>query len=340
MRRARIVGTGSYVPPAVVKNDDLKQFLDVSDEWIFARTGVKERRYAEVGVYTSELALEASRQAIQDAGYQPKDVECIIFATISPDHHFPGTAVHLQTKLGIADKYCACYDIRQEGSGFVHGTEMARAFIEAGVYRNVLVVGAEICSHMLDFSDRSREITVLFGDGAGAALFQETDTEKADEGVFHTEMHADSSGASDGFHTTVFDISHKPSIDYDPKDVNSFASLYPQMPNGHSHFVNGVNRMAEVTLSALQKNGLTLHDVDWVLPHQANGNMNNEMADRINLPSEKMLMNIHKYGNTSAAAIPLLLNENIRNGQIKRGDLLLFVAFGSGFTWGAALGRY
>jgi 3-oxoacyl-[acyl-carrier-protein] synthase-3 len=324
----------------VVKNDDLRQYMDTSDEWIFTRTGVKERRYAEVGVYTSDLALEASRMAIKDAGLAPGDVECIVLATLSPDRLFPGTAIYLQNKLGIADKCCACYDIRQQCSGFVYGTEMARAFIEGGMYRNVLVVGAEVHSHMLDFSTRGRNVTVLFGDGASATLFQATDTDKLDEGVFYTEAHADGNGAFTGVHLVGYDISHKPILDYDPLDFNKNETLWPQMPNARNLFVNGIIRMAEVALSALEKNGLTIDDVTWVLPHQANIHINNEMANRLNLPKEKMLMNMHKYGNTTAATIPLLLDEHIRSGQIKRGDLLVFVAFGSGFTWGSALVRY
>lgn len=340
MRRAKIIGTGSYLPPAVVKNDDLKQYMDTSDEWIFTRTGIKERRYAEAGVYTSDLALEATRKAIETARLQPDELECIIFATLSPDHHFPGSAVFLQTKLGIADSCCACYDIRQQCSGFLYGTEMAKAFIESGVYKNVLVVGAEIHSHALDFSNRGRGVTVLFGDGASAALFRATDTTREDEGVFYTEVHADGQGALSGVHMKIWDISHKPYVDYDSTNFEENEALWPQMPNARNLFVNGVIRMAEVVLNALDKNGLTIDDVDWVLPHQANIHINNEMANRINLPREKVLMNINKYGNTTAATIPLLLDEHIRSGQIKRGDLLVFVAFGSGFTWGAALVRY
>ena len=340
MKRARIIGTGSYLPPTVVKNDDLSQYMDTSDEWIFTRTGTKERRYADVGVYTSDLALEASRMAIEDAGLEPGEVECIILATLSPDRLFPGTAIYLQNKLGIADTCCACYDIRQQCSGFVYGTEMARAFIESGMYRNVLMVGAEVHSHMLDFSDRGRKVTVLFGDGASATLFGATDTDKEDEGVFYTEVHADGEGAFNGVHLIAYDFSCKPVVDYNPLVFDENEILWPQMPNARNLFVNGVTRMGDVVLSALDKKGLALDDVDWVLPHQANVHINNEMAKRISLPSEKVLMNIHKYGNTTAATIPLLLDEHIRSGQIKRGDLLVFVAFGSGFTWGAALVRY
>jgi len=340
VRRARIIGTGSYLPPTVVKNDELGQYMDTSDEWIYSRTGTRERRYADAGVYTSDLALEASRKTLENAGLEPGEVDCIILATLSPDRLFPGTAVYLQNKLGIADKCCACYDIRQQCSGYLYGTEMAKAFIEGGIYKNVLMVGAEVHSHMLDFSDRGRAVTVLFGDGASATLFQAFDTDKADEGVFFTEIHADGAGAYNGVHLVGYDFSCKPVVDYNPLEFDENEILWPQMPNARNLFTNGVIRMGEVALSALEKNGLTLDDVDWVLPHQANIHINTEMANRINLPSEKLLMNIHKYANTTAATIPLLLDEYTRSGQIKRGDLLVFVGFGSGFTWGAALVRY
>ncbi len=338
--RAKIIGTGSYVPPEVVKNDDLKQWMDTSDEWIHKRTGIRERRYAEVGITTSDLALEASKRAIENAGIQPEEVDCIILGTLSPDMFFPGTAIFMQQKLGISDHGCACYDIRQQCSAFVYGTEMAKAFIEGGMYRTVLVVGSEIHSHGLDFSTRGRAVTVLFGDGAAAVLYQRTETDREDDGVFHTEVHADGKGAFEGVHMVVYDLHRKPIVDYNPLNFEENVGLFPQMPNPRNLFVNGVLRMCEVALRALELNGLTLDDVDWVLPHQANAHINNEMAKRINLPQEKLLMNIHKYGNTTAATIPLLLDEFTRNGQIQRGQLLLCVAFGSGFTWGAVLVRY
>ena len=339
-RRAKIFGTGSYLPPNVVKNEDLKQYMETSDEWIHKRSGIRERRYAEHGVYTSDLALEASRKAIEDAGIRPEEIECIILATLSPDIHFPGTAVFLQDKLGIADKECACYDIRQQCSGFVYGTELASTLIETGKYRNVLLVGAEVHSSGIEFADRGRLVTVLFGDGAAAVVFGAVETDRDDEGVFYTKLHADGRGALNGVHMKVFDFSHKPLIDYDALDPEKNADLWPDMPNPRKLFTTGVVKMSEVTLNALEKNGLTVDDVDWLLPHQANIHIINDTGERINLPKEKMLVNIDKYGNTTAATIPLLLDENIRNGQIKRGDLLVFTAFGSGFTWGTALVRY
>lgn len=338
--RAKIAGTGAYLPPKVVKNDDLKVYMDTSDEWIYERSGIRERRYAEEGVYTSDLGLEASRVALEDAGLEPNDLECIIFATLSPDFFFPGCAVFLQEKLAIAEQGCACYDIRQQCSGFVYGTEMARTFIESGTYGNVLVVGAEIHSHIIEFSDRGRAITVLFGDGAAATVFVPMETDRHDEGVFYTRMHADGRGALNGVHMKIWDVSKRPFMDYDTRDVGQNRDLWPEMTNPRGLFNNGVIRMAEATLHALEKNALTIDDVDWLLPHQANIHICQGAADRMRLPREKVLMNLHKYGNTTAATIPLLLDEYTRNGQIQRGQLLAFTAFGSGFTWGAALVRY
>jgi len=338
--RAKITGTGSYLPPKVVKNDDLKEFMDTSDEWIYQRSGIRTRRYAEVGVTTSDLALEASKIALEDAGLRAEDVECIVLATLSPDIHFPGTALFLQEKLGISGLACACYDVRAQCSGFLYATETARALIESGTYRRVLVVGAEIHSHFLEFSTRGRLVTVLFGDGAGAVILQGVDSDREDDGVLCTEVHGDGRGALNGVHQKVFDMGHRPFLDYDVLNTETNADLWPNMSNPRGLYTNGVIRMSEVTLSVLGKKGFTIDDVDWVLPHQANLHMIRDMAERIKLPQEKMLVNIDRYGNTSAATIPTLLDENVRNGKIQRGHLLVFTAFGSGFTWGAALVRY
>jgi len=338
--RAKIVGTGSYLPPRVVKNDDLKQYMETSDQWIYERSGIRNRRYADPGVRTSDLALEASKQALEDAGMEAGEVQCIVLATLSPDIHFPGTGLFLQEKLGISDRACPCFDVRAQCSGFLYSTELARSLIEGGTYQNVLVVGAEIHSSIMDFSTRGRLVTVLFGDGAGAMVLRGVETDRDDEGILCTEVHGDGRGALNGVHQRLFDTSHKPFIDYDVLDFDKNVEAWPNMSNPRGLYTNGVLRMSEVTLSVLARKGLTIDDVDWVLPHQANLHMIRDMAERVKLPQEKMLVNIEKYGNTSAATIPTLLDENIRNGKIRRGQLLVFTAFGSGFTWGAVLARY
>lgn len=338
--RATIAGTGSYLPPRVVKNDDLKPFMETSDQWIHERSGIRARRYAEDGVPTSDLALEASRRALEDAGLAAEDVQCIVLATLSPDIHFPGTGLFLQEKLGIAGLSCPCFDVRAQCSGFLYSTEVARALIETGVHQNVLVVGAEKHSAIMDFSTRGRLVTVLFGDGAGAMVLRATETDRDDEGIFFTELHGDGRGALNGVHQRLFDTTHAPFIRYDVRDFDANAEAWPNMCNPRGLYANGVIRMSEVTLAVLEKKGFTVDDVDWVLPHQANLHMIRDVAERIKLPMEKMLINIDKYGNTSAATIPTLLDENIRNGKIRRGHLLVFTAFGSGFTWGGVLLRY
>ncbi len=338
--RAKIIGTGSYLPDTILKNDDLKPFMDISDEWITQVSGIRQRHYAEAGTYTSDLALEASKIAIEDAGLEPVDIDCIIFATLSPDVHMPGTGVILQDKLGLADKGCACYDIRQQCSGFVFATEMAKAFIESGQYHTILVVGAEIHSSGIEYSNRGRDVTILFGDGASAAIFQAMETERRDEGVFFAEMHCDGRGAFDGVFQRVFDVSHKPALYYDVLDPEVNHESLVKMSNPRKLYKNAVVRMADETKKALEKNQLTVDDVDWLLPHQANIHIIQDMGLRLKIPKEKVLININKYANTSAATIPLLLDEYIKNGHIQTGQLIVLTAFGAGFTWGTVLIRY
>jgi len=338
--RAKVTGTGSYLPPRILKNDDLKPYMDVTDEWIYQVSGIRQRHYADTGTYTSDLACEASKIALEDAGLEPADIDCIIFATLSPDIHMPGTGVFLQDKLGIADLGCACYDIRQQCSGFVYAVEMAKAFIESGQYKTILVVGAEIQSSGIEYSNRGRDVTILFGDGASAVVFQPFETERADDGLFFAEMHADGRGAFDGVYQRVFDVSKKPAIFYDTLDYSVNHETAVKMSNPRKLFSNAVIRMADETKKSLEKNGLSLDDVDWVLPHQANLHIIRDMGQRLKIDKEKVLMNIHKYANTSAATIPLLLDEYIRNGSIQPGHLIVFTAFGAGFTWGTALMRY
>jgi 3-oxoacyl-[acyl-carrier-protein] synthase-3 len=216
--------------------------------------------------------------------------------------------------------------------------EMAHVFVESGTYDNVLVVGAEIHSNVLDYSDRGRAVTVLFGDGAAVVVVSPTDGDESC--ILHSEMHADGSGALNAIHIKIFDISKKPVVWYDPADLEANADLHPVMPGAKNLFSNAVRRMAEIAVSSLAHVGLTVDDVDWLLPHQANMRINNMVAENLGMPTEKVLYNIHKFGNTSAATIPLLLAEFVDNGTIKRGDLLLMVGFGAGFTWGSVVLRY
>ncbi|QTA78358.1 3-oxoacyl-[acyl-carrier-protein] synthase 3 [Desulfonema limicola] len=338
MIKAYIRAVGMYVPENVVKNEELPRELNTSDEWIRQRTGVFERRYASPGDRTSDLAKRAVDNMLERGEVLADEIDCIIFATLSPDFFFPGAGVFLQEKLGWADRHIPCYDIRQQCSGFVYGLQMAQAFVQTGIYKNVLLAGAEIHSNALDFSERGRAVTVLFGDGAGVLVVSPSKDSKSE--ILSVEIHADGAGALNGIHMKLHDIGQRPVIYYDPSDFNANADLYPDMPASRNLFANAVRRMTEVSLSLLARLNLSVSDIDWVVPHQANIRINKSVVEHLGISDDKVLYNVHKYGNTTAATIPLLLAEYSENNTIKRGDLLLTPAFGSGFTWGAALIRY
>ncbi len=335
---AYIRSSGMYVPETVVKNDDLPDVLETSDEWIVQRSGIHERRVAKPGQLCSDLALNAVENLLSKGEVDAREIDCIIFATLSPDIFFPGTAVFLQEKLGWADRHIPCYDIRQQCTGFVYGLQMAQAFVESGVYQNVLLVGSEVHSNALDYSVRGRAVTVLFGDAAAAVVVSPSRDDRSR--ILKINTHADGKGALTGIHMKIFDIGKRPIIDYDPTDFESNKDLFPEMPSSKNLFSNAVRRMTEVSLTTLAQLGLKNTDVDWVLPHQANMRINQMVAKQLEVAQGRVLYNIHKYGNTTAATIPLLLAEFTDRGTIRRGDLLLMVAFGSGFTWGAAVVRY
>ncbi len=331
MRRSVIAGIGSYVPPRVVTNDDLSRLMTTSDEWIRTRSGIKERRFAGEGVYCSDLALEAANNALADAHLEPSDLDFIIFATVSPDHHFPGTACFLQAKLGVP--YIGCLDLRNQCTGFIYGLAVGDAFIRIGMYRHVLVVGSELHSNALNFSDEGRDVSVLFGDGAGAVVLASSSEE--DRGILYTELHADGRFAK-ALHMDVWNISRKPYLTHESIDTGE---IWPQM-DGKTVFKHAVIRMAELVTHALKQCSMQPEDIKYVIPHQANQRINQLVAERLGFPHEKFLNNIHKYGNTTAASIPLLLDEAYQAGKLERGDHLLLIAFGSGFTWASALLRW
>jgi len=351
MLRAKILGLGSFVPDRVVTNDELRYLderhvradaprIDTSDEWIRARTGIEERRYVpNDGTWAcSDLALQAAKRAIEDAGCQAKDIDCIVLSTLSPDIHFPGTAVFLQSKLGIdGTDGCACYDIRQQCSGFVYGLQMADAFVRTGLYKRVLVVGSELHSHSLDYTTRGRDVTVLFGDGAGAVVVGPVETDDPREGILYTKVSADGSGAMD-LHLKVFEIQHIPYVWYDATTRNEFREMYPQM-NGKKVFLNAVRAMNLATRAAMESTGLSWGDVDWFVPHQANLRINEAVVQYAEIPPAKVLNSIQKYGNTTAASIPLTIDHHRKAGTVKKGDLIVATAFGAGFTWGSAIFR-
>lgn len=337
-RYAYIRSNGMYVPEKVVTNEDLTKLMDTSNEWIVQRTGINERRYADIGVNTSDLAKLAVENMLSKKEVKLKDIDCLIFATCSPDFLIPGTGVLLQDKLGISKSHIPCYDIRQQCSGYIYGLQMAKAFIETGVYENILVVGAELHSHALEMNTRGRAVSVIFGDGAACSVISATNNDSSC--IISTSAFSDGAGAFKGMHGKLFDQSQKPIIWYDPKNDDENIDLYPVMASSKNLFTNAVRRMVEVAKKSLKENDLSLKDIKYLLPHQANMRINQMVADYLKVDQDKVLYNIHKYGNTTAATIPLLLSEFTDNGTIKRGDLILMVSFGVGFTWGSALIRY
>lgn len=335
MVRSRIAAVGGYVPENTVTNADLAQFMETSDEWIQQRTGIRERRWVK-GETTSDLALKASNEAISKAGMQPSDIDLIIFATLSPDHDFPGSGCFLQDKLGIPG--VPALDIRQQCSGFLYGMSIADMYIRNGVYQNVLLVGAEVHSTGLDKSTRGRDVTVLFGDGAGAAVITATELKdkSTDSHIFSTHLHADGSQARELWMPAPG--SAMGSSERITEEMVRDGQHFPQM-NGKRVFTSAVRKMAEVLHEALMANQLKIGDIDLFLFHQANLRINEAVAQQLEIPWDRVFNTIHKYGNTTAATLPLGWKDAEAEGKLKPGMLVGMAAFGSGFTWAAGVLR-
>jgi len=334
MPRTVFLGTGHFLPERVVTNEELAKRMDTSDEWIQQRTGIRERRHVDFEsdpMGASELGTRAARAAMEDAGVTKEDIECIIYATLSPDKGFPGDGVLVQHKLGIAP--IPAYDIRNQCSGFLYGLQMADAFIRSGVYKKILLIGAEVHSTGVEFETRGRDVAVLFGDGGGAVVLGAEDGDS--RGVLATEVHAD------GAFAEVLQVPY-PSSAAMPrisvKDVEE-GLHWPKM-EGRLVFKNASTRMPEVVKSVLESQDMTPEDIDMLIPHQANLRISEMVQKRLGLPDDKVFNNIQKYGNTTACSIPLALDEARKSGKVKEGDLVCFAAFGAGFTWGAALVRF
>ena len=340
MIKSIIKGIGHYVPENIVTNDDLSKLMSTSDEWITERTGIKERRHRknrnDAEETTSYLGFKASQNALKMAGYTAKDIDFIVFATLSPDYYFPGCGVLLQEMLGCDT--IGALDVRNQCSGFVYAMSVANAFIKAGQYKNILVVGAEIHSFGLDFSDEGRGVSVIFGDGAGAVILSASEEEGAGD-ILAFNMHSEGKYADElctKFPGSKYGWSDRMRLE--PENVTN-EEVYPIM-NGNFVFKNAVTRFPETMMEALNSAGKTAEDLDLFIPHQANLRIAQFVQKTFNLPDEKLYNNIQKYGNTTAASIPLALSEAIAEGKIKRGDLVLLSAFGSGFTWGSILFEY
>ena len=322
MTYSRIAGTGSYLPEKVVTNHDLEQMMDTSDEWIQERTGIKRRHLAADGETTSDLALAAARSALEMADISADDIGLIIIATTTPDKVFPGTACIVQRRLGIGG--CGAFDVQAACSGFVYGLDLGDRYIRTGAAKNVLVVGAETLSRLTNWEDRAT--AVLFGDGAGAVVLQESDA----PGIISTHIHAD------GQYEDLLQVPQGISGGY---DVTRAGEAFIQM-NGNAVFRRAVATLDSIARETLDRNNIDKHDLDWFVPHQANMRIITAAAKKLDMPMERVIVTVDEHANTSAASIPLALDVAVRDGRIKRGELLLFEAFGAGFTWGSALLRF
>lgn len=330
MPNAAILGTGHHVPARVVTNDDLTRWMDTTDEWIRERSGIAERRWVEPGTTLDDLALPAARMALDDAGLDAGDLDLILFATINPDCFFPGNGVLLQRSLGVDT--IGAMDIRNQCTGFVYGVATAAAYIKAGLYRTVMVVGAEIQSTSMDISTRGRDVSVLFGDGAGAAVLQAAD---GPSDVLASALHSQGENARELW-------CELPSGSFPGRitpEAMAEGRHYPYM-NGRAVFKNAVVRFCQSIQEVLDAGGVAKEDLKLVIPHQANLRITEAVAKRFDLGPDQVFSNIQRYGNTTAASIPIALSEAVREGRLERGDLLVLVAFGSGFTWGANLIRW
>lgn len=330
--RTLISGTGHFVPPKVVTNLELEKSINTTDEWIRQRSGIAERRYAESGVGSSDLAYEAALRAIDAAKINKSEIDFIIAATLSPDHYFPGIGVLVQRKLGLPG--IGALDVRNQCSGFIYALSVGDQYIRNKTYKKILVVAAEVQSANLDYSDEGRDMAVLFGDGAGAVLL-EANKNNYRKGILSTHLFSDGRFITDLW-------MEKPS----PKDRPTFSSVllknkryFPRM-NGRNVFINAVEKMPEAVRIALKHNNLTIDDVDHLIPHQANDRISLMVARNLKIPVEKVIRNIARYGNTTAASIPIALDEALKQGKIKEGDIVVLTAFGSGFTWASAVIRW
>ena len=331
MLQTEFISTGMYVPERVVTNHELEGYMDTSDEWIRQRSGIEERRWAAEDEGGSDMAKVAAERALEAAGMEADEIDCIIVATISPDHFFPGTGVFLQRKLGVKD--IPCLDLRNQCTGFLYGLEIADAFIKIGKYRRVLLVGTEVHSSGIILSTEGRDTAVLFGDGAAVAILGPT--EDQDRGVLAVRTHADGRHAEKLWAPAPACVK-KPFI---TKEMIDEGLTRPYM-EGREVFKHAITKMPAALHEVLDMAGCSLEDLAVVIPHQANLRISQAVAKGLGLDDGRMYSNIQRYGNTTAASIPIALHECVDEGRIQRGDLVGFTAFGSGFTWGGAVVRW
>lgn len=324
-RRSRMVSCGAYLPEGVMTNGDISKIVDTSDEWIEQRTGIKSRHIAAKGQTTSDMATRAARAALEKAGLTGQDIDAIFLATTTPDQTFPATAVTVQDNIGMGDRGFA-FDIQAVCSGFIYALATADNFIKSGQIKRALVIGAERFSGLLDWTDRTT--CVLFGDGAGAVILEVDESGKggsADTGILSTHLH------SEGAYRGMLYVDGGPGTTQTVGHVRM---------NGKEVFRHAVTRMGEVVMEVLDKHNLKPSDIRWLVPHQANKRIIDSIVDKLQIPSERVVITVSQHGNTSAASVPLALTTAVEDGRIQRGDLILMEAMGGGFTWGAALVRW
>ncbi|MDD2833529.1 MAG: ketoacyl-ACP synthase III [Methylotenera sp.] len=315
---SKIAGTGSYLPQRVLTNADLETMVDTTDEWIYSRTGIRERHIAAESEFTSDLAVAAAKNAIEAANIDLQLIDLILVATTTPDRVFPSTACLVQNQLGVKNN-CPAFDVQAVCSGFVYALAVADSMIKSGSVKNALVIGAETMSRITDWTDRSN--CILWGDGAGAVVLQAS----TEAGIISTHLHAD------GSYEKLLNV---------PTGVSKLGDDKTVKMEGNAVFKMAVNTLDQIVDETLSANGMQKHDIDWLVPHQANIRILQATAKKLDMDLEKVVVTVDKHGNTSAASIPLALDTAVRDGRIKRGDVLLMEAFGGGFTWGSALIKY
>ena len=326
-----ISGTGFYLPPRIVTNDELSSYMDTTDEWIQERTGIKERRYVEKGVGPSDLAIPATEQALKAAGLTISDIDFIIFATSTPDFYAPGSGCVLQEKMGFNE--IGALDIRVQCSGFIYGLSIAEQYIRTGNFKNILLIGAEVQSTAMNLTDEGRDTAIIFGDGSGAAIISATEENK---GILSTHMHSEGKYLKELWLEAPASNAGHPRI---TREVLDEGKQYLKM-NGKEVFRHAITRFPEVINEALEANNLTSENINLLIPHQANLRITQMVQKRLGLSNDQVFSNIHKYGNTTAATIPIALAEAFNKGRIKEGDILVLAAFGAGFTWASAIMKW
>ena len=331
MSNPYISGTGFFLPPRIVTNDELSSYMDTTDEWIQERTGIKERRYVEKGVGPSDLAIPATEQALKAAGLTVSDIDFIIFATSTPDFYAPGSGCVLQEKMGFNE--IGALDIRVQCSGFIYGLSIAEQYIRTGNFKNILLIGAEVQSTAMNLTDEGRDTAIIFGDGSGAAIISATEENK---GILSTHMHSEGKYLKELWLEAPASNAGHPRI---TREVLDEGKQYLKM-NGKEVFRHAITRFPEVINEALEANNLTSENINLLIPHQANLRITQMVQKRLGLSNDQVFSNIHKYGNTTAATIPIALAEAFNEGRIKEGDILVLAAFGAGFTWASSIMKW